>query len=60
MIQGDYYGAIVDWDQAIELNPEYAEAYYVRGVVKHKLGDHDGAEADRKQAIELNPAFKDR
>ena len=50
--------AIADFDRAIELKPEEAEAYYNRGVAKSKLGDQDGAEADRKRAIELDPALK--
>ena len=50
----------MDYDRAIELNPDYAEAYYNRGDAKSELGDHEGAAADRKRAIELDPEIKDR
>ena len=55
----DYHGAIADYDLAIELNPDDAEAYIFRGIAKRGLGDHDGYEADRKRAIELDPTLKD-
>jgi len=31
--QGDYRGALQDYTRAIELNPNYADAYYSRGSV---------------------------
>ena len=46
---------IADYGQAIELDPEYEEAYYNRGSAKLNLGDHEGAIADYDQAIEFNP-----
>ena len=58
--EGDYRGAIADYSRAIELNPDYANAYYNRGIAKSKLGDHDGAEADRNRAAELDPTLKVR
>ena len=36
--QGDYQAAISDYDEAIRVNPEYAEAYSKRGNAKSKLG----------------------
>ena len=48
----------MDYDRAIEIRPDYANAYYNRGAAKHKLGNKRGAKADRKRAIELNPALK--
>ena len=40
------YGAIADYTKAIKLNPNYADAYYNRGVAKSNLQDYDGAIAD--------------
>ena len=51
----DYYGAIADYNKAIELNPNDASAYYNRGISKDDLEDYYGAIADYNKAIELNP-----
>ena len=37
----DYTGAIVDFDKAIELNPEYVRAYYERGRAQAYLDDYN-------------------
>ena len=51
----DSEGAINDYNQAIELNPDNAEIYKSRARAKAKLGDHRAAIADYDQAIILNP-----
>ena len=53
--QGDYAGAILDWDEAIQLKPDFAEAYNNRGLAKHELGDSFSALADYENAIRLKP-----
>ncbi len=52
---GDDEGAIQDYNQAIELNPQLAEAYYNRGLAKSRLGQNEEAIKDYDKAIELNP-----
>ena len=47
--------AIEDYDKAIELNPEYAAAYYNRGNRYRDLGQHERAIEDYDSAIELGP-----
>lgn len=46
-----------DLNRAIELKPDYADAYYERGL-KNDLGDNrTAAMGDYNKAIELNPRF---
>ena len=53
--KGDMEGAIADHTKAIELKPDFANAYHSRGIAKQAKGDMDGAFADYTSAIELNP-----
>jgi tetratricopeptide (TPR) repeat protein len=56
--RGDYRGAIVDYDQAISLNPKYDLAFNNRGLLRqNKLNDVQGALSDFNQAISLNPKY---
>lgn len=52
----DYKGAIDDFTKAIELNPNYAGAYFYRGFCKSKSKDKEGACLDWKKAAELGSA----
>lgn len=42
-------------DEAIDLQPDFAEAYKQRGAVRRMLHDEAGAIDDLKKALELNP-----
>src|SRR5262249_55535042 len=57
--QRDYARAIADYDQAIRLNPQAAEAYNNRGDAYKNGPQHDYAHAiaDYDQAIRLNPQY---
>jgi Flp pilus assembly protein TadD len=50
---GDNPGAIADLNEAIRLQPDYAEAYYGRGKIRSKLGDKQGAILDYREAVRL-------
>ena len=52
---GDKQAAITDYNQAIEINSQYAEAFNNRGNVHSFLGDKQAAIADYNQAIKINP-----
>ena len=52
---GDYDTAIVDYDQAIRLKRDYANAYYNRGLANSIKGNYDTAIANYGQAIRLKP-----
>jgi tetratricopeptide (TPR) repeat protein len=41
--------------EAIRLKPDYADAFYNRGLARHKKGDVDGALADYDEAIRIQP-----
>jgi tetratricopeptide (TPR) repeat protein len=53
--QGDYHGAIAKFNQALQLDPNYASAYLFRGVAKAALGDYQGVIADMNQTLKLDP-----
>ncbi|MBP5625701.1 MAG: tetratricopeptide repeat protein, partial [Bacteroidales bacterium] len=54
----DFYGAIIDYNKAIELDPQKTAAYYNRGNAKNNLKNFDGAIDDYSKAIELDPKLK--
>jgi tetratricopeptide (TPR) repeat protein len=47
--------AIEVYDEAIELKPDFAQAYHERGRAKLEKGDKDGSMEDMKKSIELAP-----
>ena len=55
---GDYAGAIAEFDNAIQIDPNYIKAYNNRGMAKDALKDEVGAIADYTKAIELNPKYQ--
>jgi tetratricopeptide (TPR) repeat protein len=57
--QGDYRGALADYNRFIRINPRSANAHHNRGLVKVALQDDRGALADYDRAIQLKPTFDD-
>ncbi len=56
LFTGVYSAAINDFNKAIELKPEYNDAYFGRGYLKEfGLKDFEGAIIDYTKAIELEP-----
>ena len=53
--QGDYEAAMLEYDEAIRLDPEYGRAYYDRGTIFGALGQHEQAIQEYSQAIRLDP-----
>jgi tetratricopeptide (TPR) repeat protein len=49
--------AIADYEQALKLQPDYAKAYYNRGLAYYRKGDYDRAIADFTQALKLQPDY---
>jgi tetratricopeptide (TPR) repeat protein len=54
-IKGDYSGALQDFNEAIQRNPQFFEAYLFRAYLKADLNDTQGALQDFTQALALNP-----
>ena len=52
----DYTGAVEEYTKAIQLDSQYASAYYNRGYAYNCLGDYDNAAKDRLKAIQLQEA----
>lgn len=52
----DYGRALSVYDEAVALQPDFAEAYKRRGGVKLALHDEAGAADDLKRSLELQPA----
>ena len=55
--ENDHLAAIDAYDHSVRLKPDYAEAYYNRGVAKSDLGRHEQAIADYDEAIRLKPDY---
>jgi len=56
---GEFDKALAECDRAIQLDPDCADAYNLRGVVLEDLGLEKEALADYKQAIRLDPYPQD-
>lgn len=54
---GDQQAAIQLYNQAIQLNPNDAEAHYKRGNINYELGNLDAAITDYTKTIQLQPDY---
>lgn len=55
----DFYGAIKDYTDALELDPNLAVAYYNRGQIHYRMGRFSMAIEDLRKAVDLDPSFED-
>ncbi len=53
--KGDYDRAILDYNQALSIDPNYASVYNNRAVAYHNKGDYDHGIADYNKAIAIDP-----
>lgn len=53
-MKGEYSKAISQLDQAIQLNPQYANARFNRGELNFETGNYKAAEQDYSAAIQLS------
>jgi hypothetical protein len=54
---GQYERAIREYDEALQMQPNFAEALFRRGIAKLKLGDTTGGEADIAAAASVDPKY---
>ena len=55
VINGDFIGAIASYDRALEIKPDYHQAWYNRGVALDNLGKYEKAIASWDRALEIKP-----
>lgn len=55
----EFMDALMNLNKAIETDPNYSQAYYVRGNIKDAFDDRHGAMKDYNMAIEKNAKFAD-
>ncbi|MBD2771224.1 tetratricopeptide repeat protein [Iningainema tapete] len=53
--KGNLRGAIADFNQYIQLNPNGGKAYNQRGIARRQIGDYKGAIADFDIYLRINP-----
>ncbi len=56
---GNLYEAEESMRKAIEINPDYADAYYNLGIILKDLGKLQEAEISYRKAIKINPDYAD-
>ncbi|AEB09367.1 tetratricopeptide repeat protein [Desulfobacca acetoxidans] len=56
---GKHQEALKSIDQAISLNPNYAEAYSLKGSCLERLGKMREAEEAYRKAVRLDPGYKE-
>lgn len=54
MFESDYKN-IEDYTKAIELNPDYSDAYFNRGNINNELGNSKKARLDFEKVLQFNP-----
>jgi tetratricopeptide (TPR) repeat protein len=55
--KGEYDQAISDYNKALELKPNYADAYNNRGIAHDDKGEYDQAISDYDMALKINPTY---
>ncbi|HYG19712.1 MAG TPA: tetratricopeptide repeat protein [Ohtaekwangia sp.] len=57
--KNEFMEALLNVNKAIEIDPNFAAAYYLRGNIKEKFDDRHGAMKDYNLSIEKNAKFAD-
>jgi tetratricopeptide (TPR) repeat protein len=54
---GDFEGAIISYDKALKIQPDYHKAWYFRGIGLRKLGRLEEAITSYDKALEFKPDY---
>ncbi|MEQ9551060.1 MAG: tetratricopeptide repeat protein [Coleofasciculus sp. G3-WIS-01] len=54
----DFLGAIASFEKAIQIKPDYPEAWNNRGLALGNLGDYESAIASYEKAIQIKPNYQ--
>jgi len=57
--KGEFTEALMNINKALEIDLNYAPAYFLRGNIKDNFDDRHGAMKDYNMALEKNPKFTD-
>jgi tetratricopeptide (TPR) repeat protein len=57
--KSEFMEAILNLNKALQVDPNYSPAYYLRGNIKDNFEDRHGAMKDYNMALEKNPKFAD-
>lgn len=57
-VNNDFKNAIIYFTKAIEINPNYTEAYFARAFSHLKLNDKKSAVADFKMCLKIQPNYE--
>lgn len=57
--KGEFTEALMNINKALDIDPNYAPAYFLRGNIKDNFDDRHGAMKDYNMALEKNPKFAD-
>jgi len=53
----EYNQAISDYNQALKIEPDYADAYFNRGNTYYKKGEYEQALSDYNQVLNIDPNY---
>ena len=57
-LQGEYFQALVEYENAVKLRPELPLAHYYMGVTYTQLGRFDSALESFQKTLEIDPSFR--
>jgi tetratricopeptide (TPR) repeat protein len=57
--KGEYVKARLEFKNAVQIDPKFAEGYHLLGMVNLKTGDMNGAYGNFSKAVSLNPKIWD-